>query len=203
MSDASSHRSFSRSGPGPGNEYPPAGAEGFHDLEMQKEEEFIRLLTPSYRAIYAYARTLLPSVADAEDCVQETSLLLWRKFDEFDRSGSFARWARGFVRRIVKNYHRKTRPHYLSLDDDLIDRLMRVQAGSQELLELRRERLLECLGRLSSADRKLIGFYYEHGESVAKIAEQIHRTPAAVYQSLRRTRLSLFRCVDRYLKKGD
>jgi len=158
---------------------------------------------PSYRSICAYVRTLLPNAADAEDCIQEVSLQLWRGFDKFDRTGNFSRWARGFIRKIVKNHHRRSRPGHLVLDEDLIDRLMQIQGGAQELLELRRERLRECLDRLSSTDRELIDLYYEQGESVMQTAEKMNRTPAAIYQSLRRMRLALFHCVDRHMKRED
>lgn len=177
------------------------GGETEHrDADARKEEEFVRLLTSSYRSICLYVQTLLPNTADAEECVQEVALQLWLTFHKFDRAYSFSNWARGYVRKVVKNYYRRSRPHYLSLDDALIDRLMLIQGGARELLELRREWLSECLQRLSPADRKLIELYYEQRESVAKTAEKTNRTPAAVYQSLRRTRLALFGCVDRHLK---
>lgn len=166
-----------------------------------KEEEFIRLLMGSYRALYLYARTLVPDAVDAEECVQEASLHLWRRFDEFDRRENFSRWARGFVRKIVKNFHRKMRPSYLAFDDDLIDRLASVQGASQELLELRRERLAGCVERLSTRDRKLIRAYYEYGESVGALSRRLGVSEAAVYQALRRTRLMLFECVQRALDK--
>jgi len=169
--------------------------------EVSREEEFIHLLMASYRSMYSYARALVQNAEDAEECVQEASLHLWKRFDDFDREGSFSHWARGFIRRVVKNFHRKFRPHYLSLDDDLIDKLASTQGGAQELLDLRRERLAVCLKRLSYADRKLICSYYEHAESIAAMSTMLGRSPAAIYQALRRTRLLLFQCVDQQLKK--
>jgi RNA polymerase sigma-70 factor (ECF subfamily) len=163
------------------------------------EEEFIRLLARSYRSIYSYAQTLVPNLADAEDCVQEVSLLMWRKFDEFGRDGNFSRWARGFVRRVAKNHNRKKRPHYLALDDDLIDKLGAMQGGIHEILELRRVQLAECLTKLPAADWRLINDYYQHGESVEELSRRTGRTPAALYQALRRARLALFRCVSQNL----
>jgi RNA polymerase sigma-70 factor (ECF subfamily) len=167
--------------------------------EEGNEEEFIRLLALSYRSIYAYAQTLVPNLADAEDCVQEVSLLMWRKFDEFGREGSFSRWARGFVRRVAKNHNRKKRPHYLALDDDLIDQLGAMQGGIHEILELRRAQLAECLTKLPAADWRLINDYYQHGESAEELSRRTGRTPAAIYQALRRARLALFRCVSQNL----
>jgi len=171
--------------------------------QVTKEEEFIHLLMVSYRSMYSYARTLVPSAADAEECVQEASLRLWQKFHEFDRDESFSRWARGFVRRVVKNFHRKKRPGYTTLDDDLIEKLAATQGGSQELLDLRREFLESCLKRLPQNDRKLIHSYYELGESIAALSRRLGRSQAAIYQAIHRTRVALFMCVDRSLKGGD
>lgn len=170
---------------------------------MKREEEFTRLLIHARHSIYAYVRILVPDAGDAEDCLQEVSLQLWRKFDEFDRAKSFPRWARGFVRRVAKNYHRKLRPHYLALDDALIDRLAKVQGAAQELLELRRERLKKCLSQLSVSDRELIRGYYKNEESVVRLSELLGRTQAAIYKALRRSRLTLLECVDRQLGKGN
>ena len=172
------------------------------DPPPERQEEFIRLFALTYRSIYSYARTLVSNVADAEDCMQEASLQLWRRFDDFDRNKNFSRWARGFVRRVVKNHHRRFRPRHLALDEELIDRLSAVQGGAQELLELRRERLAHCLACLPVADRALISRYYELEESVTQLAERLDRSPAALYQALRRIRLALFRCADRHLHEG-
>lgn len=169
--------------------------------DRTREELFIQLLTQSYRSLYAYARTLVPNGTDAEDCVQEASLHLWRKFDEFEEEGSFARWAQGFLRHVVKNYHRKARPRYLALDDELIDKLAVVQRGSQELLDLRREAVDDCLARLPERDRSLLASYHEHGESVAKLSRTFHRKPATIYKALKRARIAVARCVDRHVRR--
>lgn len=160
------------------------------------QEEFVRLLSLSYRSIYAYVRTLVPNASDAEDCVQEVCLQLWRRFDDYDREANFSRWARGFVRKVVKNYHRKARTRSYSLEDDLIDELAAIQQGSQELLELREEQLRKCLQRLSASDRKLLWGFYGQGISGEELAQLFGRTPGAIYQALRRARLALFRCIN-------
>lgn len=173
------------------------------DRQVTREEEFIHLLMASYRSMYAYARTMVPSSQDAEECVQEASLRLWQKFDEFNQEESFSRWARGFIRRVIKNFHRKKRPRYLAFDEDLIEKLAAMQGGAQELLDLRRERLVGCLEQLPLKDRMLIRAYYEHGESIAVLSKTSGRSAAATYQALHRIRLALFQCIDRHLRRGE
>ena len=52
-------------------------------VEKTDPREFIRLLMENERRIYAYILTLLGNGADAEDVLQETSIILWDKFAEF------------------------------------------------------------------------------------------------------------------------
>jgi RNA polymerase sigma-70 factor (ECF subfamily) len=53
------------------------------------------VLEPAYRAAYHLAR----NSADAEDIVQEASLLAWRSFDSFEQGTNFKAW----FQRIVMN----------------------------------------------------------------------------------------------------
>jgi RNA polymerase sigma-70 factor (ECF subfamily) len=53
------------------------------------------VLEPAYRAAYHLSR----NAADAEDIVQEASLLAWRNFDSFERGTNFKAW----FQRIVMN----------------------------------------------------------------------------------------------------
>ena len=46
------------------------------------------VLEPAYRAAYHLSR----NAADAEDIVQEASLLAWRNFDSFERGTNFKAW---------------------------------------------------------------------------------------------------------------
>ena len=53
-------------------------AAGHH---FDKNRLFLRLFLQNQRRLYAYILTLLPNRADADDVLQETSLVMWDKFD--------------------------------------------------------------------------------------------------------------------------
>src|SRR3954453_5533910 len=57
-----------------------------------KSRLFLRLFLQNERRLYAYILTLLPRRADAEDVLQETSLVMWDKFDEQAPPTDFAAW---------------------------------------------------------------------------------------------------------------
>src|SRR5262249_11570774 len=58
------------------------GPAGEDPSEQAKGKLFLRLFLQNKRRLYAYVLTLLPNRADADDVLQEASLVLWDKFDE-------------------------------------------------------------------------------------------------------------------------
>jgi DNA-directed RNA polymerase specialized sigma24 family protein len=64
-----------------------------------------RFLCDQHR-LYGYIATLVPSRADAEDIFQETSLLLWEKWCEFDQDRDLMPWACGIAHNVVRNFWR-------------------------------------------------------------------------------------------------
>src|SRR5208283_4289181 len=53
---------------------------------------FMRLFLQNERRVYAYIVTLLANRADADDVLQEASLVMWDKFDEEHPPDDFAAW---------------------------------------------------------------------------------------------------------------
>ena len=54
---------------------------------------FTRLWVAHSPRIFAYIHALVPNWADAEEVLQETGIVLWEKFHQFDRGSDFGRWA--------------------------------------------------------------------------------------------------------------
>ena len=57
------------------------------------DRDFGRLLMEYRGRIYSFIRSLVVHRADAEDLLQETASVLWRKFDEFQPGSRFDHWA--------------------------------------------------------------------------------------------------------------
>src|SRR5687767_8306659 len=56
-------------------------------------EEFVRLLSQNQRRLLLYVLTLVPRLNDAEEVVQETNLVLWRDYANFQPGTNFVAWA--------------------------------------------------------------------------------------------------------------
>lgn len=161
------------------------------------------LMLKSERAIFRYVMAMVPSLAEAEDIVQDTALALWEKFDEYDRSKPFAPWACRFALNKVREHRRSQRARSrLLFSDELIDLLAQERVRHEQLLEHRREALVDCLQRLPAADQSLIEQHYHQNISVQQVAEGLLRTPDAVYKALQRIRRQLMECIRRTTEKA-
>jgi RNA polymerase sigma-70 factor, ECF subfamily len=167
---------------------------------QDRTEEFVALLARSEFEIHTYILTLLPNRADADDVLQRTSVILWRKFSSWQRGTDFAAWACQTARFEVKNFLRSRARDRLYFDDELIDSLGDVRNEMAEDFSGRRDALHSCLEKLGSRDRQIIeGCYTEKNTTAKEVAAQLGRPVNTVYKALIRIRRALFECVERTL----
>jgi RNA polymerase sigma-70 factor (ECF subfamily) len=166
----------------------------------EKHVEFTRHLEPVQAKLFAYLHSLVRDLEDAEDLFQQTCLILWRKYGEFDASRSFFSWACGVARLEAANFLRSRSRSRLYFSDDL--NLLLLDAHEQlprDELEERREALAGCVEKLRQRDRKLVEECYGDPSGVALVAQRLGRSPQSVHNSLRRIRRVLFECIHRSL----
>lgn len=172
-------------------------------MAQDRTTEFVQLLASNQRRMYAFIRPQVASPVDADDVLQQTSNVLWTKFDQFESGTNFFAWACRIARLEVLAHHRdrKRQPHFLSdrvtnvLADDLV--------AMTETIDLRHEALAACLQELPGKDRKLVARRYEAGASVSRIATDIGRSESAVYKALQRVHDVLFRCIESRLAREE
>lgn len=158
-------------------------------------EEFLELFARDRERLYAYIYSLLPHHADAEDVFQRCSLLLWRKFDQFERDGSFIAWACGVAFYEVRNFIRTANRDRLQFDQDLVAQLAEARLKSLEQNEDRLAALKGCLENLSRQERDLVGWAYHSGRTIKDLAESSGQALQTLYNQLSRARRKLFDCM--------
>lgn len=163
-------------------------------------EQFMRLFGQSRDSIYRCILSLLPQVADADEVLQETTLVLWRKFGEFRPDGDFTRWACGIAYNQTRKFRREKIRDHARFSETLMERIAVVREENLELLETRSRVLDDCLKKLSARDRELMENYQSPGVTIKDIANQVGRPASTVYKAFKRIRLALFECVDRTLR---
>ena len=173
------------------------------DAPPDPRAEFADLLRRDQSRLFGYVHSLVRDLDDADDLFQQTTAVLWKKLDGFDRSRSFFAWACGVARLEAANFLRARGRQRLYFSDEL--NLMLAEAQEElpgDELEERREALARCVERLRQRDRQLVDECYAGDGGVNAAAVRYGRSPQSVHNSLRRIRRALFECVERSLGRG-
>lgn len=168
-----------------------------------RHAQFLALFLASEKEIYRYISVLVPSVADAQDLVQQTALALWRKFESYDSRQPFTPWACRFALFEVKEFLRRTRKWRALLEGDLADELVRRRESLNADLDRRLTHLASCLDKLPNQRRALVEGYYYERQSVEDLAARTGKTEEAIYKSLQRIRQTLLECVTLSLQQAE
>jgi RNA polymerase sigma-70 factor (ECF subfamily) len=188
---------------------------------MDRHEEFLKLFLTHQADLRAFIGSVLRQSAARDDVVQETALVLWRKFDTYDASRSFGAWARGIASNLVRQRLEKEGRHARSLPPEVLPALVAAydrtagdfvtagafgEEGTSEFAQgdspaqSRRDALELCLKELPDKSRSLLAMRYEEGLSSVKAAERVGSTVDAVHKALSRIRLKLEACIERRLR---
>jgi len=166
-------------------------------------DEFMRLYTQHQRRLYVYLLSLVHNVTDAEELLQESSYILWKKFDEFEPESNFGSWACRVAYFEVLKYREGRGQKELPLSPQFLERVAAKMAEVSGLLELHADLFNHCMERLSQPDRELITRRYTPGASVKRIAAELNRPVRSVSKSLARIRRLLLDCVDRVQRQEE
>jgi RNA polymerase sigma-70 factor (ECF subfamily) len=169
---------------------------GSHD---ERVAEFLELYTTNYARLQFYVIALLPLGNDASDVLQDTSMILWRKFDTFQLGTNFFAWACKIARLQVMKFRERQGRSARIFDAHLLEKLAVEAADSDMVGSVSLQALESCLAKLSENDRILIRRRYQPGANVRQLAAEIGRTANSLSKSLGRIRRSLLECVDRKL----
>ena len=170
--------------------------------QSSQQQQFARLLAKHQDKLYGYIHALLRNFADSEDVYQQTTLVLWKKFDEFNPETSFFSWACRVAQFEARNFIRRSQRDHLYLNESV----WRVLAAAQEArLAADRDEQIEalegCIQSLPPADRQLLDTCYSTSQSFVQVAERLNRSPQSIYDALSRIRAALAACVKRALAR--
>lgn len=161
--------------------------------------EFVQEFTRTQRRLYLYILAQVGTPTDAEEILQETNLIVWKKADRFTPGTSFFAWSSRIATYEVLKHRERRGREKLRFNPEFIDAIAQEAMEVSEHWEERRRALSVCLGKLRPQDRELMERRYAPGENGKSVAEDLGRPINAVYQSLGRIRRALLECVNRQL----
>jgi RNA polymerase sigma-70 factor (ECF subfamily) len=170
------------------------------DDVFSKGRAFLSRFLKAERRIFAYILTLLPHRADAEDVLQEVSVIMWEKFDEHEPPGDFVAWGCRIAYFRIRDHRRWQRRQRVVFSEAMLEQVAETLSGTRPLqLDERREALAHCLGKLGRGDRDLLSERLKEGGSARSTAESLGRSVDVVYKALARIRRALHDCIARTL----
>ncbi|MBI4624297.1 MAG: sigma-70 family RNA polymerase sigma factor [Verrucomicrobia bacterium] len=161
-----------------------------------RHDQFLRLFLSCQPRIFAYIRSLVFSRADADDVLQETALVLWEKFDQYEPGTHFDRWAYRIAHfQILAHRQNKARDR-LQFGDHLIERLADEMVAEGDRHEASHDALTQCLAKLPEGDRDLIRQRYRPGGTNRDVAQATGRSESVISRALNRIRTALLLCIE-------
>jgi RNA polymerase sigma-70 factor (ECF subfamily) len=168
-------------------------------LSSEAQKQLMLLMTQHQRRIFGYLYTLVPDRHDAEDLLQETSLVICEKFHEFTQGTDFVAWACQIAWWRVRASRQKFARSKVIFDDTVLEAVAHTATELAPEMSVRHEALAKCLAKLHARDRELLMTRYEPGNGVEEAARRTGRSMDAAYKALTRLRKLLFDCVNNQL----
>ncbi|TWT90267.1 RNA polymerase sigma factor [Pseudobythopirellula maris] len=162
---------------------------------------FVELLNENHSRLFGFIYTHVLNLADAEDLFQQVAMVLWTKFDQFERGTEFGSWAMRVADFTIKNFMRGRRRSKVYFSDEVVQRIVDHQTVAPEgQVAQRADALRGCLKKLQATDFKLLEKCYGAESRIKDIARAEGRTAGALYTALSRIRRVLLACIERTLK---
>ncbi len=179
--------------------------ENDHESERDDDGRFLRLFIHHEQTLRIYARTLAPTLDDADDVLQEASMVMLRKFKQLESYDYFLQWAKVIIRFEALHSRRKFARDRLVFSDELLIMLavdFEADALTEDALMQERVYLRRCLGKLSSSHQELLLAPYAGSGRVKDLAERSRRTSNSLYKLLGRLRAKVQNCIEKEMSRS-
>ena len=168
-------------------------------LDDKQQLQFTRFWTEAQPAVAAYVRAVVRDSDVAKDIVQNTAVVLLKKFDEWDGHRGFLPWAMGFAKFEVLAHRRDTARSRIVLDEALLDAVTETWSSVVAEIDHEQSALQDCLETLAPRAREIVRLRYFEELQLPQVAERIDSTAGAVRIAAMRIRRQLLDCVNRRL----
>jgi RNA polymerase sigma-70 factor, ECF subfamily len=166
------------------------------------DEQIVQLIGSCQRSLLMYLLGLLGSQELAEEALQNTHLVLWRKRREYRPNTNFFAWACRIAHLEARDLRRRRSKRIPVFSEVFMDGLsadleVAVQTPNRVEAFLR-----ECLDLLEPQDRELLDRRYADGATTKLVADAVGQSDRTVYRNLERIHDRLFDCISKKAKEG-
>lgn len=167
------------------------------DGDSERTVRFLRHFAANQPQLFGYILSLVPNWNEAEEILQETSVRLWKSFDQFEEGTNFKAWARKTAFHQVLSYRKKKKRTPLPMSEEFVDCVTQETEEMAGYLDDQLQALSHCVEKLKPKERDLVNRCYQPGVATKEVAEQLGWPAGTVYKALTRIRRALYECIER------
>lgn len=169
------------------------------EQNQDKTELFLSLLMANQRSISSYISILVPCFEDANDILQETIAVMWKKFDQYAAGTDFAAWGVKIAYFLILHYRRDKTKKIVFFNEDLFSQINAVAEQKYGQSDEKLKALRSCIGKLDMPERHILELKYEMNNSVRSIAQRLGKSIQSTYRLFSKVHLLLHNCILRQL----
>ncbi len=163
---------------------------------QNKVQQFVSLLTTYQGKIQSYILSMVPNFQDASDIMQDTSKMMWDKFDDFKEGSNFLAWGITIARyRVLEFRNKKRRRKEIQFDNTVLESLQEDQEKRQDKTNEFLTYIKSCYQKLPEQDKRIILMRYHEGQKIKDMAGVLGKTVQTVYRNISRVQGSLLICL--------
>lgn len=171
---------------------------------LTADREFEELLLSQQQPLLNYIKSLVQNHHEAEDVLQKTNLILWRKQGRFEAGSSFRAWAFTIARlEALNQIRRRSRDLRLLSEHDFPDAPADGPGGADDGQADTLKALRACLRRLPDRDRELLLTRYASDRTLGEYAKNLNRSPGTLKARLFKIRENLRKGIEEHLRRSD
>lgn len=169
--------------------------------DADRHTELVTKISSSQTRLLAYIYSLTANRQTAEEVLQATNLVIWKKADSYQPGTNFIAWAFKIARLQVLENRGKVCRDELVFSQELMDELSKEasKTGAFEDLSDRQQALSVCLQKLTPSRQELLWMRYRDSMSLSQVADRIGKSTNATGVLLHRLRQLLHDCIQRQL----
>jgi RNA polymerase sigma-70 factor, ECF subfamily len=165
---------------------------------MGTTADFAKMYPPLYPELMAYAISMGIPSSEADDVLQDASMVAMKNIESFQTGTNFRAWAYAIVRNRVWSHLKKISKRPLPLPDETLEKIESISLADTGTMETMMRALDSCVEKLQDKSRAVIMLRYADGKSIEEIGAKLNKTADAIYQILTRVRKSLQDCISRH-----
>lgn len=173
--------------------------DGSPSKDEEETKRFMSLVLLNQKRIYVYILSLVIRPADADDILQDTLAIMWKKFDEFRIGTDFVAWGKTIARYRIMNYMQKNSTSKLLFDGEALEAI-EAECGKMDNLADRLQAMRQCLRKLPAKEMRLLNMRYTDDLSFSRIALQLGVSKQSAYKVISRIHSVLANCIKRSLQ---